>query len=91
MTRIPLRSPPPLPSRTGPAEFAEFRRMMAIRCPQDFAHNLQRASGMREPGSRRWLVTRHRIGPVSVRWAGNRSALPTGGDVAGLSVLAPAP
>ena len=38
--------------------------MVAVRCPQDFAHILQRAGGMWEPGSRRWLVTRHRIGPV---------------------------
>jgi hypothetical protein len=59
-----VRSPLPLPTRVGPAEFAEFGRMVAIRCPQDFAHILQRAGGVWEPGSRRWLVTRHRIGPV---------------------------
>ena len=85
-----MRSPPP--SRTGPAEFAEFRRLMAIRCPQDFAHNLQRAGGMWEPCSRRWLVTRHRIGPVIRALERETDPLfPTGGDVVGLSVVAPAP
>jgi hypothetical protein len=62
--RSPLRSPPPLPARIGPVGFAEFGRMVAVHCPQDFAHILRRAGGMWEPGSRRWLVTRHRIGPV---------------------------
>jgi hypothetical protein len=38
--------------------------MVAVRCPQDFAHILQRAGGVWEPGSGHWLVTRHRIGPV---------------------------
>ena len=38
--------------------------MVAFRCPQDFAHILQRACGVLEPGIGRWLVTRHRIGPV---------------------------
>ena len=59
-----MRSPPPLPIRIGPVEFAEFGRMVAVRCPQDFAHILQRAGGVWEPGSRRWLVERRRIGPV---------------------------
>jgi hypothetical protein len=52
------------PGRIGPVEFTEFGRMVAVRCPQDYAHILQRAGGMWEPGSRRWLVSRHRIGPV---------------------------
>jgi hypothetical protein len=38
--------------------------MVAVRCPQDFAHILQRAGGVWEPGTRRWLVERRRIGPV---------------------------
>jgi hypothetical protein len=59
-----VRSPPPLPARIGPVEFAEFGRMVAVRCPQDFAHILQRAGGAWEPGSRRWLLERRRIGPV---------------------------
>jgi hypothetical protein len=61
---MPLALAPSLPSRIGPVKFAEVGRMVAVRCPQDFAYILQRAGGMWEPGSRRWLVTRHRIGPV---------------------------
>jgi hypothetical protein len=53
-----------LPACIGPVEFAEFGRMVAVRCPQDFAHILQRAGGIWELGSHRWLVTRHRIGQV---------------------------
>jgi hypothetical protein len=59
-----VRPPPPLPARIGPVEFAEFGRMVAVRCPQDYVHILQRAGGVWEPGTRRWLVERRRIGPV---------------------------
>ena len=38
--------------------------MVAVRCPRDLAHILRRAGGVWEPGSRRWLVQRRRIGPV---------------------------
>jgi hypothetical protein len=38
--------------------------MVAVRCPQEFADIIQRAGGLWEPGSRRWLVERRRIGPV---------------------------
>jgi hypothetical protein len=30
----------------SPIEFAEFGHMVAVRCPQEFAHILNRASGM---------------------------------------------
>jgi hypothetical protein len=60
-----MRSPPPpLPARIGPAEFGELGRMVAVRCPKELAHILKRAGGVWEPGSRRWLVDRRRIGPV---------------------------
>ena len=36
---------------------------MAVRCPE-FAHILRRAGGMWASGTRRWLVTRYRVGPV---------------------------
>jgi hypothetical protein len=55
---------PPLPVRIGPAEFSELGGMVAVRCPREFAHILRRAGGVWEPGSRRWLVQRRRIGPV---------------------------
>jgi hypothetical protein len=60
-----MRSPPPpLPVRIGPVEFGELGRMVAVRCPKELAHILKRAGGVWEPGSRRWLIDRRRIGPV---------------------------
>jgi hypothetical protein len=38
--------------------------MVAVRCPQEFVHIILRAGGLWEPGSRRWLLERRRIGPV---------------------------
>jgi hypothetical protein len=38
--------------------------MIAIRCPSDFDRVMRRAGGLWEPGSRRWLIERWRIGPV---------------------------
>ena len=56
--------PPPLPARVGPCEFSMLGAMVAVRCPQEFADIILRAGGLWEPGSRRWLVERRRIGPV---------------------------
>ena len=38
--------------------------MVAVRRPQDFAPLMRQAGGMWEPGSRRWLVERRRVGPL---------------------------
>ena len=59
-----MLTPRALPARIGPVEFAELGGMVAIRCPQDFVAIVQRAGGVWEPGSHRWLVERRRIGPV---------------------------
>ena len=45
-------------------EFGEFGRLIAVRCPHDFDHLMRKAGGQWEPGSRRWLVERRRIGPM---------------------------
>jgi hypothetical protein len=61
------RSPPlpPLPDRIGPAEFTELdRRMVAVRCPRKLAHIVERAGGAWEPGTRRWLIRRKRMGTL---------------------------
>jgi hypothetical protein len=55
---------PELPGHIGPCEFGELGKLVAVRCPREFAHILQRAGAVWEPGSRRWLVQRRRIGPV---------------------------
>jgi hypothetical protein len=38
--------------------------MVAVRCPSDLAPLVRKAGGTWEPGSRRWLVERRRIGPL---------------------------
>jgi hypothetical protein len=53
-----------LPARIGPAEFSMLGGMVAVRCPADLAPLVQKAGGIWEPGSRRWLVERRRMGPL---------------------------
>jgi hypothetical protein len=53
-----------IPTRIGPAEFSELGRLVAVRCPRDLDPVMRRAGGEWEPGTRRWLVERRRIGPV---------------------------
>ncbi len=60
-----MSKPPAVPARIGPVEFATFGvKWVAVRCPSDFEPLMRKAGGLREPGSRRWLIARHRIGPV---------------------------
>jgi hypothetical protein len=54
-------TPPPLPARIGPVEFGELGRMVAVPC--ELTRIVKRAGGVWEPGSRRWLLERRRIGP----------------------------
>jgi hypothetical protein len=58
------RRQPDLPAHVGPCELGELGNQVAVRCPRELAHILQRAGAVWEPGSRRWLVQRRRIGPV---------------------------
>ena len=53
-----------LPAHVGPCKLSELGRLIAVRCPVELAHILRRAGAVWEPGSRRWLVQRRRIGPV---------------------------
>ena len=59
-----------VPARIGPAEFSTFGALIAVRCPHDLDHLMRRAGGQWEPGSRRWLIERRRIGPLvrALRW-----------------------
>ncbi len=58
-------SAPELPAWIGPCEFGILGGMVAVRCPTDFDPlMMQRAGGLWEPGSRRWLIERRRIGPL---------------------------
>ena len=38
--------------------------MIAVRCPSDLDPLMRKAGGMWEPGGRRWLIARRRIGPL---------------------------
>ena len=53
-----------IPTHVGPCEFGQLGNQIAVRCPKELAHILRRAGAIWEPGSRRWLVQRRRIGPV---------------------------
>jgi hypothetical protein len=58
------QQPPDLPVRIGPAEFTAFGAMIAVRCPSDLDPLMRKAGGMWEPGGRRWLIMRRRVGPL---------------------------
>jgi hypothetical protein len=53
-----------LPARIGPVEFTTLAGLVAARCPRDLDPVMRRAGGQWEPGTRRWLVERRRMGPL---------------------------
>jgi hypothetical protein len=59
-----VRPPPNLPTRIGPVEFSMLGGMIAVRCSRELDPLMRRAGGLWEPGTRRWLIERRRIGPV---------------------------
>ena len=38
--------------------------MTVVRCPHDLDPLMRKAGGLWEPGGRRWLIARNRIGPL---------------------------
>ena len=81
-----LQPPLNLPRHIGPVEFDTVGAMVAVRCPRGLDPLMKKAGGQWEPGSRRWLIVRRRIGPL-MRDAEtlHRSAVPAGGDGPGRS------
>jgi hypothetical protein len=53
-----------LPARIGPAEFSMLGNLVAVRCPVELEPLVQKAGGIWEPGSKRWLVERRHLGPL---------------------------
>jgi len=53
-----------LPARVGPVEFGTLGKLIAVRCLAESNEVMRWAGGQWEPGSRRWLIERRRIGPV---------------------------
>jgi hypothetical protein len=55
----------PLPAQIGPCQLSAFgETWAAVRCPQDYDPVMRKAGGVWEPGGRRRLVERRRIGPL---------------------------
>jgi hypothetical protein len=56
---------PSLPAPIGPVEFAELdRRFVAVRCPRNLAYIVERAGGVWDPDTRRWVMRRKHLGPL---------------------------
>ena len=62
MSRVTM---PDLPARIGPVELEPFgAKWVAVRCPSEFNELMRARNGLREAGSRRWLISRNRMGPL---------------------------
>jgi hypothetical protein len=73
-------------------EFSMPGGMIAVRCPVELAPIMRRAGGMWEPGTRRWLIERRRIGPVLPALAARVApAFPPGSAERGRRVAAGGP
>jgi hypothetical protein len=59
-----MRAPHPVPQRIGPVVFGAQGTWITVRCPRDYDSLMRNAGGQWEPGSRRWMIERRRIGPV---------------------------
>jgi hypothetical protein len=59
-----LQPPLNLPRHIGPVEFDTVGAMVAVRCPRGLDPLMKKAGGQWEPGSRRWLIVRRRVGPL---------------------------
>jgi hypothetical protein len=54
-----------VPGRIGPVELEPFgAKWVAVRCPSEFDGLMRSTGGLREAGSRRWLIARWRINPL---------------------------
>ena len=53
-----------IPAQIGPCAFGTLGGWITVQCPREFAPVMRRAGGLWEPGTRRWLIERRRIGPV---------------------------
>ena len=59
----------PVPSQVGPVHFETFGKLISVRCPREYAGMTRQHGGEWDPGARRWLIERHRVGPVLGRMA----------------------
>jgi hypothetical protein len=54
----------PLPKHVGPCRFGRLGFWITVQCPPEFDMLMRNAGGTWDPGTRRWLLLRHRLGPV---------------------------
>jgi len=54
----------PLPHQIGPVALSELGRLVAVQAPRALDPVFRRAGGVWDPGARRWLLERRRLGPV---------------------------
>jgi hypothetical protein len=57
-------SDPVLPHHVGPAALSPLGRLVAVRAPRAFDPLFRRAGATWDPGARRWLLERRRLGPL---------------------------
>jgi hypothetical protein len=55
---------PSLPRQIGPAALSTLGQLVAIRAPRELDAVFRGAGGTWDPGARRWLLERRRLGPV---------------------------
>ena len=60
----PRQQVPLILDRIGPCLFARLGGWITAECPRELDPLMRNAGGTRDPGARRWLLRRHRIGPV---------------------------
>jgi hypothetical protein len=53
-----------VPTNIGPVQFGGLGGWITVRCPREFNEIMRQARGQWDPGARRWLIERRRIGPV---------------------------
>jgi hypothetical protein len=54
----------PVPLQVGPVHFETLGKLISVRCPREYAGMMRQHGGEWDPGARRWLIERRRIGPV---------------------------
>jgi hypothetical protein len=53
-----------LPASIGPVQLGQLGGWVTVRCPREHVALMVAAGGLWEPGGKRWLIERRRIGPV---------------------------
>ena len=66
----------PVPLQVGPVHFETLGKLISVRCPREYAGMMRQHGGEWDPGARRWLIERRRIGPVLRGWEVKAQTVP---------------